>query len=161
MIRRVWAPVGQRPTALGHHRFDWLYVTAFVAPASGETFWYLTNGVSKPLFEALLALFAKEAGAGKDRIILLLLDNAGWHTEQGLSLPEGIQLIYLPPYTPELQPAETLWVHVDEPIVNSHLKTIDELDDIIAAQCRKLTADPDRISKQTCFNWWPQKPISK
>lgn len=161
MIRRVWAPVGQRPTALGHHRFDWLYVTAFVAPASGETFWYLTNGVSKPLFEALLALFASEAGAGKDRIVLLLLDNAGWHTEPGLSVPEGIQLIYLPPYTPELQPAETLWVHVDEPIVNSHLKTIGELDDIIAAQCRKLTADPDRIRTQTCFNWWPQKQTPK
>lgn len=158
MIRRVWAPVGERPTALGHHRFDWLYVTAFVAPASGETFWYLANGVSKPLFEGLLALFAKEAGAAKDRIILLLIDNAGWHTRQGLSVPDGIELIYLPPYTPELQPAETLWVHVDEPIVNKHLQTIEELDQTIAQQCRKLSADQASIQSQTCFNWWPQKP---
>jgi hypothetical protein len=50
----VWAPIGERPIAQGHHRFDWLYVTAFVSPASGETFWYLSNGVAKEFFEALL-----------------------------------------------------------------------------------------------------------
>src|SRR4029450_1103442 len=57
--RRVWAPVGQRPIALGHHRFLWLYVTAFVQPSSGETFWYLSNGISKPRFAALPAAFAR------------------------------------------------------------------------------------------------------
>jgi len=45
VTRRVWAPVGERPIAPGHHRFDWLYVTAFVSPASGETFWYVHDGV--------------------------------------------------------------------------------------------------------------------
>src|SRR3954452_20255183 len=38
ILRRVWAPQGQRPIALGHHRYKWLYVTAFVQPISGETF---------------------------------------------------------------------------------------------------------------------------
>src|SRR5215470_14782073 len=37
--RRVWAPIGERPIALGHHRYEWLYVTGLVAPASGETVW--------------------------------------------------------------------------------------------------------------------------
>jgi hypothetical protein len=32
ILRRVWAPKGQRPIALGHHRYKWLYVTAFVQP---------------------------------------------------------------------------------------------------------------------------------
>lgn len=45
-----WAAVGERPTAHGHHLFDWLYVTAFVSPASGETFWYVHDVVSKPFF---------------------------------------------------------------------------------------------------------------
>ena len=87
VLRRVWAPVGERPTASGHHRFEWLYVTVFVAPASGETFWYVSNGVSKPFFEELLVLFAKEAGAGRERSIVLELDNAGWHGEPGLRSP--------------------------------------------------------------------------
>src|SRR3982750_4522379 len=64
ILRRVWAPKGQRPIALGHHRYKWLYVTAFVQPISGETFWYISNGVSKPFFAALLALFAREGGTG-------------------------------------------------------------------------------------------------
>src|SRR5918998_3307607 len=46
--RRVWAPVGQRPIALGHHRYQWLHVVAFVQPTSGETVWYLATGLSKP-----------------------------------------------------------------------------------------------------------------
>ena len=37
VLRSVWAPRGQRPIALGHHRFRWLHVTAFVGPATGET----------------------------------------------------------------------------------------------------------------------------
>src|SRR3712207_7562843 len=81
--------------ALGHHRYKWLYVTAFVQPTSGETFWYVSNGVSKPFFAALLALFAREAGAGRERIIALLLDNAGWHTAPNLVVPEGLRLVYL------------------------------------------------------------------
>src|SRR4051812_18225418 len=32
ILRRVWAPKGQRPIALGHHRYKWLYVTAFIQP---------------------------------------------------------------------------------------------------------------------------------
>src|SRR4051794_41982547 len=48
-----------------------LYVTAFVQPTSGEVFWYVSNGVSKPFLAALLALFAREAGAGRGRGILV------------------------------------------------------------------------------------------
>ena len=94
--------------------FDWLYVTAFVSPATGETFWYLSNGVSKEFFEALLETFAREAEAGAARIILLVLDNAGWHGPANLKVPNRIRLIHLPPYSPELQPAETLWSVVDD-----------------------------------------------
>src|SRR5829696_6191421 len=58
VLRRVWAPKGERPIALGHHRYKWLYVTAFTQPLSGETIWYLSTGVSKAFFAALLAAFA-------------------------------------------------------------------------------------------------------
>lgn len=156
VTRRVWAPIGARPIARGRHRFEWLYVTAFVSPGSGECFFYLSNGVSKRLFEELLALFAREAGAGPKRIILLVLDNAGWHAPPDLVVPEGVKLVFLPPYTPELQPAETLWVHIDEPIVNKSVASLAELDTIIAAQCVRLTNDTQRIKGQTGFHWWPK-----
>jgi len=134
------------------HRFDWLYVTALVSPATGETFWYVHDGVSKPFFEALREAFAREAGAGLHGTIILVLDNAGWHGEAGLNVPEGVRLVFLPPYTPELQPAETLWELFDEPLINKHIPTIEALEDIVANRCRpprRSTRDhqkPNRLS---------------
>jgi hypothetical protein len=46
------APTGERPIALGHHRFEWLYVTGFVEPATGETVWNVSNNISKVCFGA-------------------------------------------------------------------------------------------------------------
>jgi transposase len=158
IVRRVWAPRGERPRALGHHRFAWLYVTAFAQPSSGEVFWYLANGVSKPFFEKLLALFAHEAGAGRERVIVLVLDNAGWHTEAGLTVPEGLRLVYLPPYSPELQPAECLWPALDEPLANKHFATIQDLDRALAERCSTFAASPELYKGRVDFHWWP-KPI--
>jgi hypothetical protein len=41
--------------AVGHHRFEWLYVTGFVEPASGRTVWNVSNNISKAYFELVLA----------------------------------------------------------------------------------------------------------
>ena len=155
--RRVWAPIGQRPIALGHHRYEWLHVTAFVEPATGQVVWYLANHLSKAFFEALLAAFAAEIGAGATRIVVLVLDNAGWHTAEGLVVPDGLRLVFLPPYTPELQPAECLWPLLDEPVVNRHFATLEDLDAVIAERCNRL--DNADILSHTAFHWWP-KPIS-
>jgi hypothetical protein len=157
MLRRVRAPRGARPVAVGHHRCEWLYVITFVSPATGESFWYLATGIDKALFQGILALFAREAGAGRDRIVILVLDGAGWHGEPGLTVPDGIRLVCLPPYTPELQPAETLWVHVDEPIVNRPFETLDALDAAVARQCVPIGADRDRVRGQAGFHWWPDR----
>src|SRR3954451_22292914 len=154
ILRRVWAPQGQRPIALGHHRYKWLYVTAFVQPTSGETFWSISNGVSKPFFAALLALLAREAGAGRERMIVLGLDNAGWHTEPNLVVPAGLRLVYLPPYSPELQPAEPLWPVLDEPLANQYFATLADLERTVADRCRVL--DGDQLSLGTNFHWWPK-----
>jgi len=152
--RRVWAPVGQRPIALGHHRYRWLHVVAFVQPTSGEAVGYLSTGLSKPFFAALLAAFALETGAGRERHIVLVLDNAGWHGPGGLAVPDGISLVFLPPYTPELQPAEHLWPLVDEAIANKHFASLDALDAAVAARCRRL--DPTTVGPHTDFHWWPR-----
>src|SRR3954453_8550561 len=93
------APTGQ-PSSSAPGPLPHLYVTAFVQPISGEVVWYISNGVSKPFFAALLALFAREAGAGRERIVVLGLDNAGWHTEPNLVVPDGIRLVYLSGYSP-------------------------------------------------------------
>src|SRR5215218_3243145 len=156
VLRRVWAPKGERPIALGHHRYKWLYVTAFTQPLSGETIWYLSTGVSKAFFAALLAAFAEESAAGRERSLVLVLDQAGWHTEPNLRVPDGIRLFHLPSYTPELQPAERLWPVLDEPVVNTYFATLADLEAVIAQRCIEL--DSQDLRTGTNFHWWP-KPV--
>jgi len=103
-----------------------------------------------------MRLFAREAGAGKDRIIILVRDRAGWHTAP-LAVPEGLRLVSLPPYCPELPPAETLWVHIDAPIANRHFATLEDLDAALATRCVTLANNRDLIQSQTGFHWWPKR----
>jgi transposase len=43
---------------------------------------------------------------------ILLMDKAGWHTADELRVPENLSLVFLPPYSPELNPIERLWLHL-------------------------------------------------
>jgi transposase len=40
--------------------------------------------------------------------IILVMDGASWHKSRSLNLPENVEIIYLPPYSPELNPVERL-----------------------------------------------------
>ena len=84
--------------------------------------------------------------------------------------------MFLPPYSPELQPAERLWPLVDEAVVNRHFATLDALDAVVALRCRRLDADtskphtskPHTSKPHTDFHWWPRpttphrlRPVSR
>ena len=157
LLRRVWAPIGQRPTAVVQHRFSWRYLVGFVHPASGRTFFHLATTVSIPVFEVELAEFARQAGASPQKQIVLVLDRAGWHTSLKLQVPDHIHLLFLPPYSPELQPAEHLWPLTNSVLVNRHFATIEDLEDAQFAHCAALQRQPDRIRSTTHFYWWPKQ----
>ena len=44
-----------------------------------------------------------------DDMILLCCDGAAWHKSKGLIVPENIELFFIPPYTPEMNPIEQIW----------------------------------------------------
>lgn len=115
ILRRVWAPRGQRPVVEQHPRYQWRYLSGFVHPASGHTQWHLSSGVSLALCASSLSHFAQQVGAGPDKEVLVVLDRAGWHTSQRLVIPDHLHLLPLPAYSPELQPAEHLWHFSDTP----------------------------------------------
>src|SRR5690606_6352116 len=115
VLRRVWTPPGEAPIAVVDPGYEWLYVAAFVHPESGTSSFWLLSGVSGPVFDLLLKAFAEEQGVGRRKRILLVLDQAGWHGSSEVELFPGLTLIFLPAYSPELQPAERLWPLVDEP----------------------------------------------
>jgi transposase len=157
LLRRVWAPIGQRPVARVRHRCAWRYVVGFVPPASGRTLFHLATSVSIPLFEAELEAFARAVDAGPRKQIVLVLDRAGWHTSLRLRVPEHVHLLFLPAYSPELQPAEHLWPLTNAALVNRHFASIDDLEDAQLARCAALQQRPDLIRSTTCFPWWPKQ----
>ena len=154
-MRRVWAPVGERPTAVVQHRYEWLYLYGFVHPQTGQTEWHILPRVNVDWFNLSLAEFAKTVGAGKDKLVILVVDRAGWHTSERVVLPEGIHLEPLPAYSPELQPAERLWTLADEPLVNEHFDTLEQLETVLALRCCVLSEMKAEISALTNYHWWP------
>src|SRR5260370_26533751 len=118
ILRRIWEPKGATVVAPLAQRYQWMYVYAFVHPESGRSSWFLLPSVNAEVFSQVLELFAQEVGAGADKEILLMLDSAGWHRSASLSLPQAIQLLFLPPYSPAVQPAERLSPLCTEPLAN-------------------------------------------
>ena len=158
LLRRIWAPIGQRPIATVQHRFAWRSRVGFVPPASGRTFFHLATTVSIPIFEVELAEFARQAGASPTKQLVLVLDRAGWKpTSVKLRVPEHVHLLLLPPYSPELQPAEHRWPLTNAALVNQHFATIDDLEDAQFARCIALQQRPDLVRSTTCFHWWPKR----
>jgi hypothetical protein len=98
IVRKVWSPIGQkRPLVEVHQRYEWTYLYAFAHPKSGEVHWLVLPTVSAEVFSLALEHFAREVGAGKTKRILLVVDQAGWHTAKNkLEVPEGIHLEFLP-----------------------------------------------------------------
>ncbi len=158
VIRRVWAPKGQRPAAHVRRQYQWRYVYGFVRPSTGQSWWCLLPSVTATAFGLALATFAREEGIDAQHRALLVLDRAGWHTAHELVLPEGVHLALLPSYAPELQPAERLWPLVDEPVANRAFPDLDALETVLVDRCRTLEANPHRLSTHTLFHWWPPDP---
>jgi hypothetical protein len=154
VLRRRWAPKGRRPVAVGRHRYAWLYLYGFVHPGTGEVVWFVCSTVDAGLLSAVPAAFAEEVGAGEGKLIVLVLDNAGWHISGDLVVPKGIELAFLPAYTPELQPAERLWPLTDEAVANKHFASLADLDAALSERCRTLAAMPEAIKAATSFAWW-------
>ncbi|MBA3232321.1 MAG: IS630 family transposase [Acidobacteria bacterium] len=156
VMRRVWAPVGQRPTARVKRGYKWTYLYGFVRPTTGEVYWLILPTVNKELFSMVLHEFAREVGAGKDKRILLVLDQAGWHTSGEVEVPEGIHLEFLPTGSPELQPAERLWPLTNEAIANQLFEEISEIEDALVERCVQLLDQSETIRDLTNYHWWPQ-----
>ena len=156
-LRRIWAPIGQRPIASVQHRFAWRSLVGFVHPASGRTIFHLATTVRIPVFEVELAAFAHQVGASPTKQLVLVLDRARWHTRVKLRVPDHVHLLLLPPYSPELPPAEHLWPLTNAALVNEHFATSEDLEDAQFARCAALQPRPDLIRSTTCFRWWPKR----
>jgi transposase len=111
--------------------------------------------VTAPLFTQALTEFAQYYGIGKDKQVIMVLDQAGFHTGNEVEVPEGIHIEWLPAYSPELQPAERLWELTDETVANKRFETIVDMEDNQVKRCQQLCQMKETIRSRTLFHWWP------
>jgi hypothetical protein len=113
--------------------------------------------VNAEVFSLALEHFAKEVGAGAKKRVLLVVDQAGWHTAKNkLRVPEGIHLEFLPSHSPELQPAERrLWPLSNEALANRHFEEIEDLEEELVDRCVALSDEPKLIRSYLSYHWWP------
>jgi len=156
ILRRTWAQKGKSTIANINPRYEWVWVHAFVNPQLGSTYWLIFPTINTYLYNLTLKEFAKAQHVGKDKIIILVVDRAGFHTGADVKIPKGLIIVFLPPYSPELQPAERLWPLSNEDIANRNFKDLNELEDIQVKRCQTLLSQPEIISAKTLFHWWPR-----
>ncbi len=103
-----------------------------------------------------LARFA--ATLAKDEQGVLVLDRAGWHKAKALVVPGNVTLVWLPPYSPQLNPVERLWLYLRERHLSHRL--LDTYDAVVEALCRAWNAlTPERIRSLTSYPYLEQVKV--
>jgi hypothetical protein len=153
ITRRVWWLRGCRPGSCGRTKSEWLYVYGFARPGTGETFTVILPRVNVERMADALATFAAHADPGGEKLLVLVVDRAGWHTAERLAVPANVRLHFLPPCTPELQPVEPYWALVREAVANDTFDRLADLRRRVARRCRRLADDRETVLGAIGFHW--------
>jgi transposase len=65
-----------------------------------------------------------------------------------------VHLLFLPPYSPELQPTERLWPLTNEALANQHFATLAALEAVQLVRCQMVQTLVDEVRALTAFQWW-------
>ncbi len=83
--------------------------------------------------------------------VVLVLDRAGWHRARKLVVPSNVTLVWLPPYSPQLNPVERVWLflrerHLSHRLLNTYTAIVDALgqawNTLTAERLHSLTSYP-------------------
>lgn len=157
LCHRCWAR-GRRPPGRCDQRHAWAYVFAAVEPATGADVALVLPEATTAAMGLFLAGLA--AGQAEDVHVALVLDGAGWHVARDLAVPPSVTLVHLPPYSPELNPVERVWLHLRERFLS--LRVFRDYRAIVDACCaawNRLVAEPGRL-RSLCDQPWIRKVSS-
>ena len=148
-----WFTRGQRPPGLCDQRYTWAHLFAAVQPATGQGFALVLPEATTRTMQVFLDQFAATLDA--DEHAVMLLDQAGWHSEQSLAVPSNVALVPLPSYAPQLNPVERVWLYLRERHLSPRL--LAGYDAIVEACCsawNQLT--PERLRSLTSYPYLQQ-----
>ena len=85
---------------------------------------------------------------------LVLMDRAGWHNTDKLTLPGNLTIILLPSRSPELNPVENVWQYLRQNwLSNRVFPTYDAILDAACQAWNRLVDQPDTISSIGMRKW--------
>lgn len=151
--RRRWCPSGKRPPWEHEDRYQWLWLYAAVEPVSGDSFVLFLPRTDGTGLESFLSAFRH---AVPEPTVGLVLDNSGSHGNARVDWPTGIQKLPLPPYRPELNPAERWVEELRKSLANRVFTSIGELEEAVTEALRPYWEDPDKLVRLTNYPWWKE-----
>jgi putative transposase len=128
-ILKCWAFKGIRPHVLQQKVRQFRYLFGSVDPFTGDSSFRIYSHCDTITMNHYLKELSEDF---RDDYILLVCDNAAWHKSKGLCVPDNIEIIFIPPYTPEMNPIEQIWdelreKHFANHFFNSLEKVVDKL----------------------------------
>jgi hypothetical protein len=142
-VRRVLAPRGVKVVQRLQLRYQWAYLLLAVDPRAGTLRWrWLERCRAGPIREAL-ADWAPDA---------VIWDGHGAHTAKLLA-DLAVARVRLPPYSPELNPAERVFQELRRRVEGQTYPTIADKQAVADAYLRDLAADPDRLRRLCGWDW--------
>ena len=109
----VWWQRGQTPRGLRDVGFQSAWIIGGVCPARDTGVALVMTRIDTAAMNLFLVELSQAVVPGAHGIVLM--DKAGWHTASELRVPENLSLVFLPPYSPELNPIERLWLRPADP----------------------------------------------
>ena len=147
-ITRVWALRGSRARVVRQTKYEWLYVMGAVCPATGQTVGLLSPNIDTNIMNVFLEQFTKETDP--EVYVILVWDQAGFHTSNDLKVAQNVTIVPLPAYSPELNPVENLWHYFRSHYwANRSYKDYDDLRHAAIDAWQNAALDPE-IIKSVC-----------
>ncbi len=146
---------GVKPICSFQQVFQSTYLYGAFSPIDGEHFLLNLPYCNADCFQIFLDEFSKTK---PQELKVVVLDNGAFHKAKKLKIPENTILIFLPPYSPELNPAEKMWQKFKRSFSNKVFKTLQEVEDFICNQVKATTKESTKsiCSYQYIFlnNYW-------
>ncbi len=101
--KHCWAKRGTRPSVPSHHIREYKYAYGAVEPNTGESFFLVLPYCNTDCMQVFLEELSKTY---KNDYIVLVCDGAI------LNIPNNIEIMFIPPYTPEMNPIEQIWKEI-------------------------------------------------
>lgn len=112
-ISSEWQLEGTSLRLTKQYGFRNSYIYGAVNPIDGNHIGFVFNECNTDGMNVHLDLISQ--AVADDKHIILVMDQAGWHSNaKNLVIPRNITILDLPPYSPELNPLENLWLWLKE-----------------------------------------------